>query len=203
VTKGLNKKVLCFIDESGTAGSGPFQLGALFVLAREAGRLDKAFSDLLPADANEVHAVKMANGYLQGLLDRLHGGADLDRVVMINQHFQGRQGGPPVVYAQAVVETVKIGMKRFRSVLGRDSVGNVDVITDVNQHNDHPDFDAEMERARRDDGRFRGVNRVVRLDSGASRLLQLADVVAYARRWIIDGEMNAHGLREKYGIDLL
>lgn len=203
MTKGLNKKVLCFIDESGTAGSGPFQLGALFVLAREAGRLDKAFSDLLPADANEVHAVKMANGYLQGLLDRLHGGADLDRVVMINQHFQGRQGGPPVVYAQAVVETVKIGMKRFRSVLGRDSVGNVDVITDVNQHNDHPDFDAEMERARRDDGRFRGVNRVVRLDSGASRLLQLADVVAYARRWIIDGEMNAHGLREKYGIDLL
>ena len=203
MTKGLNKKVLCFIDESGTAGSGPFQLGALFVLAREAGRLDKAFSDLLPADANEVHAVKMANGYLQGLLDRLRAGADLDRVVMINQHFQGRQGAPPVVYAQAVVETVKIGMKRFRSVLGRDSVGNVDVITDVNQHNDHPDFDAEMERARKDDGRFRGVNRVVRLDSGASRLLQLADLVAYARRWIVDGEMNAQGLREKYGIDLL
>ena len=203
MTKGLNKKVLCFIDESGTAGSGPFQLGALFVLAREAGRLDKAFSDLLPSDANEVHAVKMANGYLQGLLDRLRAGADLDRVVLINQHFQDRPGAPPLVYAQAVVETVKIGMKRFRTVLGRDSVGNVDVITDVNQHNHHPDFDAEMERARNDDGRFRGVNRVVRLDSGASRLLQLADVVAYARRWVVDGEVNAQGLREKFGIDLL
>jgi hypothetical protein len=203
VTKGLNKKVLCFIDESGTAGSGPFQLGALFVLARDAGRLDKAFSDLLPSDANEVHAVRLSNGYLQGLLDRLRAGADLDHVVMINQQFQARPGTPPVVYAQAVVETVKIGMKRFRKVLGRDSVGNVDVITDVNQHNDHPDFDAEMARARRDDGRFRGVNRVVRLDSGASRLLQLADVVAYARRWIVDGEINAQGLREKYGIDLL
>jgi len=203
VTKGLNKKVLCFIDESGTAGSGPFQLGALFVLARDAGRLDKAFSDLLPSDANEVHAVRLSNGYLQGLLDRLRAGADLDHVVMINQQFQARPGTPPVVYAQAVVETVKIGMKRFRKVLGRDSVGNVDVITDVNQHNDHPDFDAEMARARKDDGRFRGVNRVVRLDSGASRLLQLADVVAYARRWIVDGEMNAQGLREKYGIDLL
>lgn len=203
MTKGLNKKVLCFIDESGTAGSGPFQLGALFVLARDAGRLDKAFSDLLPSDANEVHAVRLSNGYLQGLLDRLRAGADLDHVVMINQQFQARPGTPPVVYAQAVVETVKIGMKRFRKVLGRDSVGNVDVITDVNQHNDHPDFDAEMARARKDDGRFRGVNRVVRLDSGASRLLQLADVVAYARRWIVDGEMNAQGLREKYGIDLL
>lgn len=203
MTKGLNKKVLCFIDESGTAGSGPFQLGALFVLARDAGRLDKAFSDLLPSDANEVHAVRLSNGYLQGLLDRLRAGADLDHVVMINQQFQARPGTPPVVYAQAVVETVKIGMKRFRKVLGRDSVGNVDVIIDVNQHNDHPDFDAEMARARKDDGRFRGVNRVVRLDSGASRLLQLADVVAYARRWIVDGEMNAQGLRAKYGIDLL
>lgn len=203
MTKGLNKKVLCFIDESGTAGSGPFQLGALFVLARDAGRLDKAFSDLLSPDTNEVHAVRLSNGYLQSLLDRLRAGTDLDRVVMLNQQFQARPGTPPVVYAQAVVETVKIGMKRFRKVLGRDSVGNVDVITDVNQHNDHPDFDAEMERARKDDGRFRGVNRVVRLDSGASRLLQLADVVAYSRRWIVDGEMNAQGLREKYGIDLL
>lgn len=203
MAKGLNKKVLCFIDESGTAGIGSFQLGAVFVLAREAGRLDKAFSDLLPADMNEVHAAKMANGLLQGLLGRLRAGADLERVVLINQHFQGRAGTPPVVYAQAVVETVKIGMKRFGTVLGRNSVGNVDVITDVNQHNDHPDFDAEMERARKDDGRFRGVNRVVRLDSGASRLLQLADVVAYARRWIVDGEMNAQRLRERYGIDLL
>jgi hypothetical protein len=83
VTKGLKKKVLCFIDESGTAGSGPFQLGALFVLARDAGRLDKAFSDLLPSDANEVHAVRLSNGYLQGLLDRLRAGADLDHVVIV------------------------------------------------------------------------------------------------------------------------
>ena len=111
--------------------------------------------------------MRLSNGYLQGLLDRLRAGADLDHVVMINQQFQARPGTPSVVYAQAVVETVKIGMKRFRKVLGRDSVGNVDVITDVNQHNDHPDFDAEMARARKDDGRFRGVNRSVRLDSWA------------------------------------
>ena len=34
---GLNKKVLCFIDEYGTAGQGPLYLGAVFVLARDAG----------------------------------------------------------------------------------------------------------------------------------------------------------------------
>lgn len=159
----LNKKVLCFIDEYGTAGTAPFHLGAVFVLANEAGRLDKGFSDLLEANANEIHAVNLTDGYLQGLLDRLKNEARLDRVVMLNQKFAMQEGEPPVLYAQAVVETVKIGLKRFRSVLGRDSVSNVDVITDVNQHNDHPDFDAELQRARRDDGRFRGVNRIVRL----------------------------------------
>ncbi|MFV3464732.1 DUF3800 domain-containing protein, partial [Mycobacterium tuberculosis] len=70
-------------------------------------------------------------------------------------------------------------------------------------HNDHASFAAELERARRDDGRFRGVNRVVRLDSAASRLLQLADVVAYARKWIVAEEFNARGLRERFGIELL
>ncbi|EZP51359.1 DUF3800 domain-containing protein [Sphingomonas sp. RIT328] len=199
----LNKKVLCFIDESGTAGAAPFQLGAVFVLASEAGRLDKAFSDLLPADANEVHAVRMDDGYLQGLLDRLRANAQLDRVVMINQQFAARPGEPAEIYAQAVVDTVKAGMKRFRVVLGRESVDNVDVITDVNHHNDHPAFDAYMTAARVSEGRFRGVNRVARLDSGASRLLQLADVVAYARRWIIAEDVNAQGLRERFGIHLL
>ncbi|MBM7406227.1 MULTISPECIES: DUF3800 domain-containing protein [Sphingomonas] len=199
----LNKKVLCFIDEYGTAGTAPFHLGAVFVLASEAGRLDKGFSDLLEANANEIHAVNLTDAYLQGLLGRLRAGSHLDRVVMVNQKFPVQEGDPPVLYAQAVVETVKIGLKRFRPVLGRDSVSNVDVITDVNQHNNYPSFAGELERARRDDGRFRGVNRVVRLDSAASRLLQLADVVAYARKWIVAEEFNARGLGERFGIELL
>lgn len=66
----LNKKVLCFIDEYGTAGTAPFHLGAVFVLASEAGRLDKGFSDLLEANANEIHAVNLTDAYLQGLLGR-------------------------------------------------------------------------------------------------------------------------------------
>src|SRR3546814_8948954 len=64
----LNKKVLCFVDEYGTAGTASFHLGAVFVLANEAGRLDKCFSDLLEPNANEVHAANMSDGYLQGLL---------------------------------------------------------------------------------------------------------------------------------------
>jgi len=199
----LNKKVLCFIDEFGTAGVAPFHLGAVFVLASEAGRLDKRFSDLLEPNANEIHAANLNDGYLQGLLHRLWAEAPRDRVIMINQKFSVQDGEAPVLYAQAVVETVKIGLKRFRGVLGRNTIANVEIITDVNHHNDHPQFLAELERARLNDGRYRGVNRIVRLDSAASRLLQLADVVAYARKWIVAEELNAQGLRDRFGIEVV
>jgi hypothetical protein len=200
---GLNKKVLCFLDECGTAGVDPFYLGGVIVLAREAGRLDKCFSDLLDANANEIHAGHMDDGYLQGLLQRFWATAPKDRVVLINQKISPQPGEAPVLYAQAVIQTVKAGLKRFqKDVLGRETIGNVDVITDVNHHNDHPAFGVTIEQARADDGRFRAVNRVVRLDSAASRLLQLADVVAYARKWIVDEDLNASGLHARFGIQM-
>ncbi len=47
------------------------------------------------------------------------------------------------------------------------------------------------------------MNRVVQLDSAASRVLQLADVIAHARSWIDRAEENAIGLRERYRIEVL
>ncbi|MBV1800642.1 DUF3800 domain-containing protein [Siccirubricoccus sp. G192] len=126
--------------------------------------------------------------------------APRDRVVLVNQKVAARGGPAPVLYAAAVVETAKAGLAQFkRDVLGRETIGNVGVITDVNHHNDHPAFEAEIERARREDGRFRGVNRVARLDSAASRLLQLADMVAYSCKWIVSAELNATGFESGSG----
>ena len=197
----LNKKVLCFLDEYGTAGAGPFYLGGVIVLARGAGRMDKCFSDLLEPNANEIHANSLGDGYLQSLLQRFWASVPKDRIVLINQKMPEQGGEAPVLYAQAVIQTVKVGIRQFqKDVLRRETIGNVDVITDVNHHNDHEAFDAMIEQARSHDGRFRGVNRVTRLDSAASRLLQLADVVAYSRKWIVGADLNAAGLRERYGI---
>ncbi len=199
----LNKKVLCFVDEYGTAGVGDLHLGTVIVLARDAGRVDKCFSDLLEPNANEIHAAQLDDGYLQGLLQRFWAAAPPGKLVLVNQKIAPRGGDAPVLYAHAVVETVKIGLRRFkRDVLGRETIGNIDVITDANHHNDHPAFDAEMERARKEDGRFKGVNRITRLDSAASRLLQLADVVAHSRKWIVGAELNADGLRKRFGVQV-
>lgn len=199
----LNKKVLCFVDEYGTAGVGDLYLGAVIVMAREAGRVDKCLSDLLPGNANELHAARLDDGYVQSLQRRFWEQAPRDRFILINQKISGRGGEPSVLYANGVIETVKIGLRRFqRDVLGREKIGNVDVITDVNHHNDTPAFDQEITRAMQTDGRFRAVNRVSRLDSAASRLLQLADLVAYSRKWIQRDDLNAEGLRDRFGIHL-
>lgn len=201
--RGLNKRVLCFVDEQGTAGAGPLHLGAVLVLARDAGRVDKAFTDLLEPNVGEVHAVRLGDGYLQGLLHRLWQAAPAGRVVLLNQKAAVEAGPPSVIYAQAVVETVKAGLKRFKGeVLGRETIGNVELIMDRNAHNTGAAFDAELARAQAEDGRFKGVEHVARIDSAASRLLQLADCVAYARKWIANGEVNARGLRERFGIRL-
>jgi hypothetical protein len=204
VPRRLNKKVLCFIDEYGTAGVGDLYLGAVFVMAAEAGRIDKCLSDLLEPSANEIHAAEMAEAYLQSLMQRFWMAAPPDRVVMINRKLGVRSGPPPVLYAQALIETVKVGLKRFRTdVLGQTTIGNVEVITDANHHNGHPAFAAEIAKAQAGDGIFRAVNHVVRLDSAASRLLQLADLVAHSRKWIVGAELNAAGLRDRFGIRIM
>jgi hypothetical protein len=203
VTAALNKKVLCFIDEYGTAGAGDLSFGAVLVLARDAGRADRCFTGLLEANANEIHAADLDDGYLQGLLRRFWDAAPADRLVLINQKIGAREGAGPVIYAQAMVETVKIGLRRFqRDVLRRETIGNVEVITDQNHHNDHPDFRHEIEESQAHDGRFKGVKRVVTVDSAASRLLQLADVVGYARKWVDQEAFDARALREQFGIQM-
>jgi hypothetical protein len=194
VTTALNKKVLCFIDENGTAGTSDLYLGAVVVLARDAGRVDRCFTSLLEPNTKEIHAADLDDLYLQGLLRRFWEAAPRDRIVMINQKIPLRKGAGPVIYAQAVVETVKIGLKRFqKDVLGRETIGNVEVITDQNHHNDHPDFRPEIARSQAHDGRFRGVNRLATIDSAASRLLQLADIVGYSRKWVNRGTIRAKG----------
>lgn len=73
----------------------------------------------------------------------------------------------------------------------------------VNAQNTHADFHRLIAEAQKNDGRFRAVNRVLQLDSAASRMLQVADVVAHSRAWINRADENAAGLHDKYKIAVL
>jgi hypothetical protein len=202
---GLNKKILCFVDEYGTAGEPGFALGAVLVWAHECGRADKVFTDLLPSSVNEVHASRWKPHTLQALLARFAQAEAPASLVMLNKLGDGAVGERPELYARALIETVKAGVRRFadQNRVRSKTIGNVDVIIDVNEQNTHVDFHRIMATAQVEDGRFRAVNRVVQLDSAASRMLQVADMVAHARSWIDRAEDNATGLREKYRIAVL
>ena len=201
----LNKKILCFVDECGTAGDDDFALGCVMLWARDCGRADKALSDLLEPNANELHAQQLSRGYLQGLLGRYEQTDRPGSMVMLNRKGTLVIGTRPQVYANNVIEAVKITMGQFRletRIQGRN-IGNVELIMDRNGHNTHPEFMDLIQVAMQEDGRFRAVEHVTQIDSAASRMLQLADIVAYARTWIHNGEANAKGLRENYNIRVL
>jgi hypothetical protein len=119
------------------------------------------------------------------------------QIVLINRKGLIHGKSQMIIYAQSVIETVKIGLKRFREdVLRRQTIDNVEIIIDANQLNTHVDFDAMINKSQLESGRSKAFYRVVKIDSAASRLLQLADVVAYSRRWLVNNEMNAAGLRD-------
>lgn len=83
MTTALNKKVLCFIDEYGTVGAGDLYFGAVVVLARDAGRVDRCFTSLLEPNANEIHAADLDDLYLQGLLRRFWEAVPRDGIQML------------------------------------------------------------------------------------------------------------------------
>lgn len=200
----LNKKILCFVDEYSTAGDPGFALGCVMVWAKECGKADKAFSDLLPESVNEVHAVNWKNASLQSVLGRYAQTAAPESLLMLNKRSDVAPCDRPEHYALSLIETVKIGAKRFANAQGLGHrFGNVEVITDLNEQNTHARFSELIDHARQHDGRFRAVNRVTPLDSAASRMLQLADIVAHSRAWIDNSEFNAKGLREAYKIEVL
>jgi Protein of unknown function (DUF3800) len=200
-----NKRILCFIDECGTAGEPGFALGCVMAWARDCGRADKSLSDLLEPNVNELHAANLTKEYIQSLLARF---AQTDRpqgMILMNRLGTMFDGTAPAIYAGNVIETVKVAVGQFRDLHGISGrgLGNVELILDLNQHNSNPEFQRLILDASKNDGRFRAVSHVSQIDSAASRLLQLADVVAYARMWIHRGEENAKGLHENYGIRVL
>jgi hypothetical protein len=202
--KGLNKKVLCFVDECGTAGKDDFFLGAVFLFAKDAGRIDKIFTTLLEANVNELHAIKITDEYGLSLLGRFNAAVPEHCVMLFTRRATTGPGDAPTQYARAVVETVKMGIKRFRrEMLRTDSIGNIDLIIDVNHQNGHQSFDDEIQRARHDGGAFKAVKNVAKIDSAAARLVQLADLTAYSRRWLARNAVSIETLRDDYNLIVL
>ena len=80
-------------------------------MGRDCGRADKAFSDVLPASVNEVHASQWAIGGLQGILAAHAQSTAPHSLLMINRLGEVTGDNRPEIYANALIETVKVGLK--------------------------------------------------------------------------------------------
>jgi len=153
---------------------------------------------------NEIHAAVQNDNELQHLLGQFSQAGISASLPMLDKQADVTGTSRQEIYARVSIETVKIGMKRFRQAQGiGNKVGNVEVIVDANDLNTHSGFIDVIENAQAHDGLFKGINRVIPLESAASRVLRLADVVAYSRSWVANAELNAKGLGEACNIELL
>lgn len=98
---------------------------------------------------------------------------------------------------------MKASTKKFRDQhkLG-PQINNIDVLVDACEQNSGPIFTKKVLEAIAGDGIFRGVNRVVPLDSSVSRLIQLADAVAYMRHLSRMGTVTPKELSEQLKINI-
>lgn len=203
MTGRLNKKVLCFIDEYGTAGKSDLYFGIAIAKATDVSKIDKVFSDTLNKSAGEIHSVNLSDDYLKSLLLKLRQDVVSERLVLVNYKTSSHIGPPETLYAKGVIESVKVSIKIFRdTILKKRAINNVDLILDINNHNAHESFDKEINIAKENEGLFKAVNNVSKIDSAASRLLQIADMTAYSRKFILNENINAQQLRVHYGIQI-
>jgi len=200
-----NKKISCFVDETGTAGNADFSLGLVFVKSAEGAKVDKVFSDLLPEGFNEFHANAHDPRFVQSIISNFNGQTAETSVMLFNYH----KTFPEVecretVYARCLIEAIKASAKKFRRThnMGQQ-INNIDVLIDANAQNTGEVFTSLIDTARRTDGLFQAVNRVTPLDSSVSRLIQLADGVAYIRHLRDRGDVRTEQISREFGITII
>lgn len=202
----LNRKIICLVDESGTAGDDEFSLGFVFVFASEAAKLDKLFTDLLPKGFGEFHAHKHEFEFYRRTMESFCSLSDGTSLTM----FSFRQSYAGEVcrqryYARALVDGFKATARKFRrsELSGSKMINNVELILDSNSQNVGEIFSSFIASAMSNDGLFRAVQRCQPIDSSVSRLLQLADAVAYSRRLVDQGKIKTGTLKSDLGIQII
>lgn len=199
----LNKKVLVLIDESGTPGAPDFMLGAVAMAARDLAVAANTLAGLRPGNAGEMHAVDMEGHAARAILRDLRLAMDQRSMVLINKASAHHHGRRPEVYAAAVIEITKVAIRRYAACEHISQIGNVELILDRTEINTNATCQQAFARAQKTDGRFKAVAHVASIDSCAVPFLQVADLTAYARRWVDNEEITAKRLTAEYGIELL
>ena len=178
-------------------------LGAVAMAARDLAVAASSLAKLRPGNAGEMHAVDMEGHAARAVLRELRLALDQRCMVLINKASAHHHGGRPEVYAAAVIEITKVAIKRYAARERIPKIGNVELILDRTEINTDAICQKAFAGAQKADGLFKAVAHVASIDSCAVPFLQVADLTAYARRWVDSGEITAKRLTDECGIELL
>lgn len=196
-----NRKILVFGDEFVTKsakGANVYGFGLLICDATVAAKLDAHVVHGLPRGVGEIHSTQWSEDTLVGVLESIQEHTDARQTVLL--HKAGTvTGTTPNAYARNLVAALMTGLHRFkRKIKGWDYINNVELVLDRCDANEHPDFGAHL-RASQATGITRAIEHCQVIDSCASRLLQVADVIAYANSLRASG-VTTRRLEEDCGI---
>ena len=192
-----NKKILLFADEHGGPDQEVFRFGIVVCPATLAAKIDTHVVKNLPELAGEIHSSGWRDDTLVEILKNLKRHPESKYVTLLNYNCRRREKSHAETYMATLVEASRTALNQFKkiynSVLSKKHennsgvfINNVEMIIDRCQFNDSDAFN-ERFRAYLTHGHGRAITHFSALDSCASRLLQIADVVAYGDALIKNG----------------
>lgn len=199
-----NKKIICFVDETGIPGNSDFSLGLVISYSKTVPILDKIFSDLLPCGNGEFHSHKMSLNIIESFLEKFKNKTNKYNYIMLSYKSPSKTNlDKDEIYAYILIEAIKVISKKFKQSEEMGSImNNIDVIIDESEYSMKEGFRNIIQNSIKSDGSFKGVNRVIPLDSNISRMIQLADSVCYLRRKFENKEISL-SILEKLSIVLI
>lgn len=202
-----NKKVLAFVDEFGTPGHSEFGVGVVVCSAGVAGQLDTHITHGRPSGSGEIHANALSTPVLLDILRRVQGHAAANSLVLLCYSATNTTGKTAErIYADTVLEALGLAVNKLKTKanVGVSAqtgllINNVELIMDrctVNESSGFRDCMEDRRAAKR--GHAKAIEHWAVIDSNVSRLLQLADVVAYCHT--LKTEVTAKRLQTECGI---
>lgn len=194
-----------FIDESGDiCGDNPFYIGVLICPTAICGFLDTHITKNLPNGFGEIHGNRLKSQTIINILENIKTFNRINEVTMLNMVFTKKQKskysdiGNTASYAKFIAAASQAALGLHKKNTRKESINNVELVIDhcemCKDDNFRKIIDQEIQTS---SGHFKAIRDYKTLDSSASRILQVADLVTYIRR--IDGINN---IEERFRISL-
>lgn len=189
-----NKKILLFADEHGRPEKDVFTFGIVVCPALLNAKIDTHVTQRLPASAGEIHSSDWDKNALINVLKSLRTHQESNYVTMVNYNRRRNSKTNVETYSNTLIEAARTAINKFKLSYAKELkkyhddnsgffINNIEMIVDRCDYNETDEFKDIMKKHLAT-GNGKSISHFEVIDSCASRMLQIADVVAYSRNLI-------------------